>query len=424
MSILSYESMKQLLDQLASDYNRLMQNREELRSDCNKLREFIDNQVQQIQSLSSDFEKLHQEFIAKGGEDAMRAQEEPEEDRRESDEQGTQEYEFTRLVSPESIRKPLLIQLIAEIVDLSVICATTFSPNNNCIAIGSDKNLRIYNIDKDEFQFQRELGSDSEDDINHIQSISWYPDSSALVCSGEDGHIRIFNTNDSSLRKDIEIKDAEIAQVEVSKSGDFMAAIVNMQNLSSVVLFQLDDFSEMCKFVRNEGTVDQSSLALSPDDRYAAVSYGDFCVAIWDIEKRAIVAEKKCHTDKIHDIKFISATRFATASLDSTIKIWDISTDADGGVSIDLWKSVEGHENYVLTLAVDKKGEWLLSGSKDLTTRLTDLETGEMIYSIKSHTNSIISVDFNAQGTHFCTGSGDKSVKIWSFQREEIEETM
>ena len=376
------------------------------------------------QSLNSDFDKLRQEYLSKGGEEAMKASEERIEEKRENDEQGTQDWELTTLVSSENIKKPHIIQLIAEIVDLSVICATTFSPNNKCIAIGSDKNLRIYNHLDDEFLFQYDLGNDSEDDITHIQSISWFPDSKSLACSGEDGHIRIFDVEESALKKDIEIKDTEIAKVQVSNNGKFMAAILNSSKSNSVALYSVEDFSEICKLVRNDGSNEQYSLAISPNDKYIAISYGDFCVALWDIETRTILTEKKCHTDKIHDIKFISNSRFATASLDCTIKIWDINQDSEGKTTIDLWKSIEGHENFVLSLAVDKKGEWLLSGSKDLTTRLTDLETGEMIYSIKGHTNSIISVDFDADGTHFCTGSGDKSIKIWSFRAEEIEESM
>jgi WD40 repeat protein len=110
-----------------------------------------------------------------------------------------------------------------------------------------------------------------------------------------------------------------------------------------------------------------------------------------------------------------------TASLDATVKIWDI-LPRDDGVGLELVKSLDGHSSYVLSLAVDPAGDLILSGSKDLTACISSISAGAMLYRVKGHTNSIITVAYNSTGTMFCTGSGDQTVKVWSVAPEDAVE--
>ena len=87
-----------------------------------------------------------------------------------------------------------------------------------------------------------------------------------------------------------------------------------------------------------------------------------------------------------------------------------------------LLNTIKQHTDYVLAVAVDPTGKWLLSGSKDMTMKLINLEMGQALYSIKSHSNSIISCDFNPTSLAFCSGSGDKTVKIWNISPPDAVE--
>jgi WD40 repeat protein len=120
-------------------------------------------------------------------------------------------------------------------------------------------------------------------------------------------------------------------------------------------------------------------------------------------------------------VKFVpNRPLLLTASLDQTVKVWKWNPEVDGSEpSVELLMCLEGHSSYVLSLAVDPTGDLIVSGSKDLTARISSISAGAMLYKIKGHTNSIISVAYNPTGTTFCTGSGDRSVKIWSVGPED-----
>ncbi|OHT00857.1 hypothetical protein TRFO_32375 [Tritrichomonas foetus] len=166
----------------------------------------------------------------------------------------------------------------------------------------------------------------------------------------------------------------------------------------------------------NSGSGVATSLSISDDDKVIAVGYCDSYVGIWNLDNKSLSCHTQCHSSGVYSVKFYDkSTKLATSSLDYTVKLWSCLNDYS---ELHLLKVLNGHTNFVLSLAINPNEKWLLSGSKDLTAKLTDVQIPEMVYSIKAHTNSVITVSFSNDGTMFCTGSGDKSVRIWSIQYE------
>jgi WD40 repeat protein len=167
-----------------------------------------------------------------------------------------------------------------------------------------------------------------------------------------------------------------------------------------------------------------TSAAVSSDDRYIVVGYSDWHIGLWDFDTKKLLLVHSAHQLGVYAVKFVPNKQLLlTASLDQTVKIWRWRIDDDSReVSIELQTCLEGHSSYVLSLAVDPSGDLILSGSKDLTARISSISAGTMLYRVKGHTNSIITVAYNSKGNMFCTGSGDRSVKIWSVTPEDTED--
>ena len=337
-----------------------------------------------------------------------------------------QEFEFTPLVTPDAIEHPLIVNLFAEIVDVSVICSTDFSPDGTSLAIGSDRTLRVYDIEKDAFLFQYNI-EDSESQ-NHIRSICWTNDGSQIICGGEDGKIRVLNLPIVSAPEQDQVRcfeaaSGEVFQVCLSPDNSLLAAVSGNGALS---LFKREDYSLICTLERDESNTVATALAISPDNKIIAVGYSDSYVSLWDAETHKQLAMEVLHSQGVYAVKFAPSPspdryRLVTGSLDNSVKILDL-IPVDDKIEFEVRNNMEGHSSFVLALAIDPTGEWLLSGSKDLTAKLSSLSTGQMIYSIKAHSNSVITVAFSPKGNMFCTGSGDHIVKIWSMVPEESEE--
>jgi predicted ATPase len=142
------QQLRSLFDALCSQYKSLSDNKSKLEASCAKLRDCIDVQVQQIQSLNTEFEKLRQDFLQRRGERAARLPPDPPPP---PPDEPDQNWELESFPVSEKLDPPLVISLLAEILDVSVICSTAFSLDGNWLAVGSDKTLRVYDIDKDDF---------------------------------------------------------------------------------------------------------------------------------------------------------------------------------------------------------------------------------------------------------------------------------
>ena len=77
---------------------------------------------------------------------------------------------------------------------------------------------------------------------------------------------------------------------------------------------------------------------------------------------------------------------------------------------------MNGHSDYVNSVAFNHSETLLASGSSDNTIKLWNLETKTEIASLHGHNNWVRSVEFNHNGTLLASGSNDKTIKLWNVE--------
>lgn len=97
----------------------------------------------------------------------------------------------------------------------------------------------------------------------------------------------------------------------------------------------------------------------------------------------------------------------ASASEDTTIKLWDYETG-------EFERTLKGHTKAVQDVAFDPKGNLLVSCSSDLTIKLWDLQNDyKNVKTLYGHDHSVSSVRFMPSGDTLVSASRDKTIKIW-----------
>ncbi|KAH3485780.1 hypothetical protein KXW24_007332, partial [Aspergillus fumigatus] len=105
----------------------------------------------------------------------------------------------------------------------------------------------------------------------------------------------------------------------------------------------------------------------------------------------------------------------ASGSDDKTIKLWDPTTGALKHTLLwdpttgNLKHTLEGHSDWVRSVAFWKDSQLLASGSDDKTTRLWDPTTGALKHTLEGHSDSIRSVAFSQDGQLLASGSDDET---------------
>ena len=106
--------------------------------------------------------------------------------------------------------------------------------------------------------------------------------------------------------------------------------------------------------------------------------------------------------------------------------LWDVSQarqNGNGSTTPGVTKFT-GHTDYVLSVAFNVDGSLLMSGSKDRTVRFWEpraagngaVDSSKL--SLSGHENSVISIGHSSVNKTFVTGSGDRRARIWSYTEE------
>jgi WD40 repeat protein len=113
----------------------------------------------------------------------------------------------------------------------------------------------------------------------------------------------------------------------------------------------------------------------------------------------------------------MSNHRVVSASADTTIRLWDLSTGAAQFI-------LKGHAHWVLCLALSPNDSSLASGSRDRTLKLWNLSQRQEILTLIGHQSAVNAVAFNPEGHILASGSADKTMKLWNPQTGQLIATL
>ncbi|KAF8203413.1 WD40-repeat-containing domain protein [Mycena galopus ATCC 62051] len=154
------------------------------------------------------------------------------------------------------------------------------------------------------------------------------------------------------------------------------------------------------------------AVAFSPDGKHFA-SASDHNIRMWDAETGQQVGKAlDGHTDWVRSVAFSSDGRhIVSGSDDNTIRLWDVETGQQVG------KALDGHTDWVHSVAFSSDGRHIVSGSGDKTIRLWDVETGQQVgKALDGHTDSVRSDAFSSDGRHIVSGSDDQTNQLWDVE--------
>lgn len=102
-----------------------------------------------------------------------------------------------------------------------------------------------------------------------------------------------------------------------------------------------------------------------------------------------------------------------SGSFDKTIKLWHLP---DG----QLIDTLSKHSKGVFSVVITPDGQTLASGSWDETIKLWQLDTGKLIHTLTNHSGSVRSLAIAPDGETLISGSFDATIKLWSLKKRQL----
>jgi WD40 repeat protein len=292
--------------------------------------------------------------------------------------------------------------------------SAAFFPDG-CFALSCDwKTLRLWDVESGECLRVFKGHSD------WITSVAISPDGSCALSGSEYAPLRLWDIESGECLRvfdgrshDVEGYNCRICFVSVSFSPDGRFVLSGSKD-DTLRLWEVA--SGECQRVFKGHSEDITSVAFSPDGLCALSGSEDNTMRLWNISSGECQRVFKGHSKDITSVAFSPDGSFAlSGSEDDTLRLWD----AERGECLRVF---EGHShdvadydfgNRFVSVAFSPDGRYALSGVKDGTIRLWDVESGNCLRVFEEHSAWVNSVAISPDGRFALSGSADNIMRLW-----------
>ncbi|KAJ3053855.1 Coatomer subunit beta' [Rhizophlyctis rosea] len=250
-----------------------------------------------------------------------------------------------------------------------------------------------------------------------VKAVDFHPTEPWLLAALYNGNVYIFNHENQNIVKTFETTDLPVRAAKfiarkswlVTGSDDMQVRVFNYNTHEKVIAFEAH-----ADYIR--------SVAVHPTQSYILTSSDDMLIKLWDWEKgwkNVMVFEG--HTHYVMQVVFNpkDVNTFASASLDRTVKVWNMGSSVPN-------YTLEGHEKGVNCVDYYYGGDkpYLVSGADDKLVKVWDYQNKTCVQTLEGHTQNVTIVCFHPELPIIISGSEDGTIRIWHANTYRLENTL
>ena len=319
------------------------------------------------------------------------------------------------------------------------VSAVAFSPDGRYVAVGASGGSSVQLIDTTSWTIVRSL----EGHTDRVRSVAFSPDGKLLAsgsCRERDltgwfetdeclqGEIKVWDAASGREMRSLtferldEGEEAEVNSLAFSPDGQLLAsgsedAIRIFEVSSGRVKRVLAASDILCVAFSPCKQKDPSGACTQWDGVLAAGSMDDE-ILLFDVTSGRLIRRLEGHDDFVRSVAFSpDGQLLASGSDDWTVRLWNVSTGRPVLV-------LHGHNDLVKTVAFSHDGRWLASGSDDTTIKLWEVATWNLARTLQGHTYNVNTVAFSPDGRLLASGSSDATVKVWEVASGRLTHTV
>lgn len=262
-------------------------------------------------------------------------------------------------------------------------------------------------------EIKRKLAQRSE----RVKSADLHPTEPWILASLYSGSVCIWNYQTQTMVKSFEVSELPVRSAKfiarkqwvVAGADDMFIRVYNYNTMDKAKIFEAHTDYIRC-------------VAVHPTLPYVLSSSDDMLIKLWDWEKNWLCTQIfEGHSHYVMQVTFNpkDTNTFASASLDRTIKIWNLGSP-DPNFTLD------AHLKGVNCVDYFTGGDrpYLITGSDDHTAKVWDYQTKSCVQTLEGHTHNVSAVCFHPELPIIITGSEDGTVRIWHATTYRLENTL
>ncbi|SPO19864.1 related to PFS2 - polyadenylation factor I subunit 2 [Ustilago trichophora] len=238
-----------------------------------------------------------------------------------------------------------------------------------------------------------------------VNVVKWMPDGRRLLTGSTSGEFTLWNGLTFNFETIMQAHDSAVRAMAWSKSGTYL---ISADQNGTVKYFQ-SNLNTLQAFTAH--TDSARGLAWSPDDSKFASGGDDSLLKIWDFDSAKQIRELSGHG---WDVKCLdwhpSKGLLISGSKDNLVKVWDPRSTPTGTCLA----TFHNHKNTVQATKFSPDGLRFATASRDMTVKLYDLRMMAEQCTLKGHNKEVCSLDFHPlHHDLLVSGGSEGSMLFW-----------
>ncbi|MCC6142974.1 MAG: hypothetical protein IT368_04105 [Candidatus Hydrogenedentes bacterium] len=233
-----------------------------------------------------------------------------------------------------------------------------------------------------------------------------------LLAVGSDKQILIYNIETFSLLGALPFPEGDVFTLTFSLNGELLLAGGGEEGYSGTcALYNVRTGERLGTFGEFWDTV--LAADISPDHRMIAVGGPEKKVKVYSVETGEQLYEISDHNDWIYAVRFTpDGEVLATADRAGGLYLWQ----AANGRAVE---QLRGHEGAIHALEYTYDSAYLASAGADGTVHIWDTWQYTKVRSFKAHGAPVLNLDISASN-QILTTSADRTTKLWDLEGKEL----
>jgi len=284
----------------------------------------------------------------------------------------------------------------------------SFSPDGKIIATASrDKTVKLWDLEG------RRLKTLTGHDKS-VNSVAFSPDGKMIVTASRDNTVKLWQLTDEDKEifpyKTLEGHSDIVWAVSFSHDGE---TIATASRDKTVKLWSLDDGSIKTIKGHKDSVL---SMSFSLNDKIIATASQDNTIKVWNVNNGKLQTTLTGHSNGVYDVSFLSENRLVSASADHSLKVWKLGKRS-------FKQNLNGHTDKVWDVSFSPNGDRIASASADSTVKLWEKDSStngshtpdyRLLKNLEGHNKEVLDVSFSLDGQTIATASYDKTVQLWT----------
>ncbi|KAI0933550.1 hypothetical protein AcW1_005352 [Taiwanofungus camphoratus] len=234
-----------------------------------------------------------------------------------------------------------------------------------------------------------------------VNCVTWTPEGRRILTGSTSGEFTLWNGLTFNFETILQAHDTAVRTFQFTHSGAYLASA----DQSGIIKYFQPNMNNLTAWAGHREAI--RGLSFSPDDGRFATASDDSTVRIWAFEESR---EERVLTGHGWDVKCVewhpTKGLLVSGSKDNMIKFWDPRTGT-------VLSTLHYHKNTVQALAWSPNGNLVASASRDQTVRVFDIRAMKEFRVLKGHKKEVCSVTWHPVHPLLVSGGSEGAILHW-----------